>query len=357
MRPNGRRMAGRCSIAVGAMAIAAVVGGSQALGQTEPTTTAGGTQFAARMAKDPLEGARAVLTRVNDDLVYRLVVRDLAVGAVQPLALGVRAHRHRGQFGPPTDRKSPSSPQVSTSVTTSSSSPTGSKARGRPASARRVVAVTDENAGPPFWSPDGRLLSFDAYDRQSRPVIYRVNVDGSHLARIVPPPLGRRLALDDSGFSPDGRQLLYVEWRRMGRSEEGVGPALLKAVPATGGHPRTIVDGRRDKKDAYIWQATWSPDGRLIAYMNSCWLPESQGICRLAVVKRDGTGKTQLPMRGSERGEIEWGGLSFAWRPHPQALTPTANPASATQSARPRSSRFPLARQRPGSPPMSPALA
>lgn len=303
-------------LAAGALLVALSAGGAEALGRTEPSTAGDGTRLAVRIAKDPLEGARAILTRVNDDLVYRLVVRDLAANTVEPLARAVR-------------NASPGSPVWSSDGSNVAFVGTGIDGRhcvfvvpdrrhGPPASARCVVAVKDD--GPPFWSPVGRALSFGAYNGESRPVIYRVNVDGSRLVRVVAPPPGSRSALDDSGFSPDGRQLLYVEWRRMGRLEDGVGPALLKTVPVSGGRARTIVDGRRDKADAYIWEPAWSPDGRLIAYLNSCWLPESQGICRLAVVGRDGTARTQLPMRGSGRGDVEWGGLSFAWRPRLQTL-------------------------------------
>ena len=282
-------------------------GGARAAGGALDPSFGKGGKVLTEVAKEPLEGARVVLSTANG----RLVVRDLAGGPTRPLAAGMAsagdaswapdgsrvafvgiATDHRGGIFVVSDRRSGPVPR-----------------------ARLLLSKRDTAVGELTWSPDGQSLTFSADDPVLHlPTIYRINIDGSGLRRLIPPVRGSDPSVSNYGLSPDGRRLLYVQWSRMIRLEDRPSPALLKSAPLGGGPGRTLVDGAASSKDARIWDAGWSPDGRLVAYMNSCWLPESQGICRLAVVASNGHGKRQLPMKGTERGKFAWSELSFAWR-------------------------------------------
>ena len=113
---------------------------------------------------------------------------------------------------------------------------------------RLTTADGDENS--PVFSPDGALVAFTGnYDGNSD--VYVVPVGGGIPKRLTWHPAGDAV----QGFSPDGKQLLFVSTRLGTRTRI----AQLFTVPVTGGPeaPLPIPSA---------FQATWSPDGKRIAY-------------------------------------------------------------------------------------------
>ena len=106
----------------------------------------------------------------------------------------------------------------------------------------------NEDFGAPSWSPDGWALTFlRGQDVRSRVSV--VNADGSELRTL------RRIVIDTNEggtarWSPDGRQIAYVDAYRRGRFR------VMTIRPDGSG--RRLVGGRRCGLDP-----AWSPDGRL----------------------------------------------------------------------------------------------
>ena len=119
-----------------------------------------------------------------------------------------------------------------------------------------VRALTDSVgiSGDPAWSPDGKLIAFEA-DRgsQADQGIYVANAsDGSGLRRITTLPTG--FGIDKAPrFSPDGKQILFNRWKN---DTEGA----LYVVNLDQWRTRLIYLG-----DVSTGDATWSPDGSEIA--------------------------------------------------------------------------------------------
>jgi Tol biopolymer transport system component len=142
---------------------------------------------------------------------------------------------------------------------------------------RRLSAFYgDLCCGGPLWSPDGRRIAFNVgldarwlqklYCRGRCPSggIYAVNLDGSHLRRLVPAPRpGKSNVLQVlASRSPDGRHILYS---RSPLSLSGTPTATLWVVNANGtGQRRLYREG-----PGIIRDAIWSPDGQRIVFSAS----------------------------------------------------------------------------------------
>jgi len=160
--------------------------------------------------------------------------------------------------------------------------------------------------GGPLWTPDGRTIAFSASNKPDRwgigihapnKAIYAVNPDGSHLTLLVPAPqMGTNQLLVLASWSPDGRHILYV--RVPWNPSKGPQATALWVMNANGSGQRRLYR----VGNARIGDATWSPDGKLIAFAAA-----SGSRSGLFVMSADGRHLHRLAAGG-------WG---IAWRPVP----------------------------------------
>jgi TolB protein len=205
----------------------------------------------------------------------RLVVRDQRGGSTRSIVFG-----HLTSPDPPAW-----SPDGSEIAFTSLSSPEGRASVAVVASTGskvRTLATTpwgtgDEQRGP-VWSPDGKLLAFCLQG----PMLGRrggVRASGDlDLAVVTTAGVRKRLTSaagneSDPQWSPVGRTLLFTS------------DSALRLIPQQGGRSRLVV------RLALIWGASWSPNGKLIAFTGS---RPGESRTHLYVVRPDGSGLRRL---------------------------------------------------------------
>lgn len=169
------------------------------------------------------------------------------------------------------------------------------------ADGRDIQKLTDSVgfSGDPAYSPDGRLIAFDANRGivsgtpdfpASLPdlSIFVMNTDGSGLRRVTIPPAG--MTDQEPRFSPDGQTLLFTRFR---------GPVNLTKGEVVGKDVSAIfvvnTDGSGERR-VTGWglktsQADWSPDGKKIVYEMACCRLGAGGIF---TVNANGSGFTAL---------------------------------------------------------------
>ena len=122
----------------------------------------------------------------------------------------------------------------------------------------------------PHFSPSGRRIAFHSY-RDGNRNIYTMSTDGRELRQLTNDPAQDRRA----DWSPDAKQLVFQS-DRAGRQE-------LFIVSAENGELEGATP-RKITSDGGIY-ATWSPDGRWIAYHHSPYTEDAA----LAVISPEGS--------------------------------------------------------------------
>ena len=150
----------------------------------------------------------------------------------------------------------------------------------------------------PSWSPKGDWIAFTS-ERKGSADLYRVHPNGKGLEQLTADP-----AYDDqSAFSPDQKQLVFVSTRAAGFANLWIlDIATRKARALTSGHGGDF-------------RPAWSPDGVWIAFSSDrdSMLPDAKGrwerlhIAGIYIVHPDGTGLKRLTAKdGNFCGSPKW---------------------------------------------------
>jgi len=115
------------------------------------------------------------------------------------------------------------------------------------------ITETSEAEHYPVWSPDGKMIAYEAYYSARKATLHVIPASGGEARKL----------LDTIGqyrwqyaWSPDSKELAVI-------SEEG----LLLAIPIAGGEARTIADLNVLSTDHNYDQGVhWSPDGQQLVF-------------------------------------------------------------------------------------------
>ncbi len=151
--------------------------------------------------------------------------------------------------------------------------------------------------GAPKFSPDGRRILFTRFTPDGA-AVHIMRLDGSGLRRVTP----WELNANDADWSPDGAQIdleAYPEAFPRGSAwivgTNGRGLKNLTATPTTGG----AVDGYADP--------VFSPDGKKIMLTHGVFYADGRVTVGLATMRRDGS---HLQYVGDGLGfehQVDWG--------------------------------------------------
>jgi len=155
---------------------------------------------------------------------------------------------------------------------------------------RRVAANAGDDASP-SWSPNGTKIAFSKNNAD----IWVVNADGTGQKRLTFTP-GRQER--DPAYSPDGTKIAYTVSPVSGGTQ-------VYVMGANGAGQRNLTseedvecpDGSRYDHNVVSHHASWSPNGRRIAFAGAggCKADGSvTGGLNIWVMNPDGSGKRQL---------------------------------------------------------------
>lgn len=153
-------------------------------------------------------------------------------------------------------------------------------------SGARDLTETKAYDSDPSWSPDGRRIVFSSY-RSGRAQVWVMKADGSGLRRLT-----HDHAYDvEPAWSPDGTRIAFV------RSPDSRRDYRIWVMRADG-------TGARLLSHAYDWQPSWSPNSRRLVFTSA-----RTGYPSLYVMNADGSGQRRL------RGEVGIDNSDPSWSP------------------------------------------
>lgn len=135
-----------------------------------------------------------------------------------------------------------------------------------------TLAAT-QNVFNPDWSPDGQRIVFERQiGGEDLYHLYVVELASGTVERIG----DRSFSETDATWSPDGTVLAYVSHER--------GASMISVMRADGSQPRRLSDGSR-----VDYSPSWSPDGAMIAFVSRA--SRSGGNHDVTVVRASGSGR------------------------------------------------------------------
>ncbi len=148
------------------------------------------------------------------------------------------------------------------------------------------------------FSPDGQFIYYTVYDQHDTSgALYRVPTLGGVQTKLLT-HINSPVAL-----SPDGKQLAFV------RSDAEAGAAQL-IIAASDGNGERILQTHKGREVISSGGASWSPDGKTIAYgAMSGATPSSEAVCRLVGVDvQSGATRWLSEQKWDSCGRLAWTG-------------------------------------------------
>jgi WD40 repeat protein len=112
----------------------------------------------------------------------------------------------------------------------------------------------------PSLSPDGSHVAFKREAESADAGIWTAATDGTHLRQLV-----ETTAADSPLWSPHGDRIAYVD---EAATATRTGGAQLRLVSASGGASTLLVNEHVRPDLPATWDTSWSPNGRLFAFVN-----------------------------------------------------------------------------------------
>ena len=175
----------------------------------------------------------------------------------------------------------------------------------------QIVEAGWTRDGRVSWSPDGRSIAYSEMRQLDPPFkrfgsdIFVVNANGSTRVNLTVNPAPMNIS---ASWSPDGKKIAYVA---SPKPFLWLPPHNIHVMNADGSNPDMLTKGERW---AYEWNPTWSPDSRRIAFARQT----PDGFKDIFSMNADGSDLRNLTQ--THRVEEEYP----AWSPGAQAVSSTA---------------------------------
>lgn len=162
------------------------------------------------------------------------------------------------------------------------------------ANPRRVaIRGLEGNPSYPSWYPDGEHLLVVAYRGEEGGVLYRIDTASGEAVAVTDP---KELRCGMPSVSPDGRAILFAGQKNEGRKYDQTRNSIW-IIPAEGSaRPLTPHQGRA---------ATWSPDGKWVAYESTEGSPDGRRHA-IFLIAPDGTSDHRITTYDGDANHPVW---------------------------------------------------